>query len=41
MIVISEENGSIAVAAEGVLHEHLDRAQLLQMMLEGLRAIRK
>ena len=32
VIVISEENGSIAVAREGVLYENLDRGRLLQMM---------
>jgi diadenylate cyclase len=31
-IVISEENGSIAVAREGRLHENLDRAALQQLM---------
>jgi diadenylate cyclase len=32
VIVISEENGSIAVAWEGKLHENLDRASLLPLM---------
>jgi diadenylate cyclase len=41
VLVISEENGSIAVASEGVLHENLDREQLLQLMHERLRAMRK
>jgi diadenylate cyclase len=41
VIVISEENGSIAAASEGVLHEHLDREQLLQLMHERLRTVRK
>ena len=40
VIVISEENGSIAAASEGVLHENLDRDQLLQLMHERLRAVR-
>jgi diadenylate cyclase len=38
VVVISEENGSIAAASEGVLHENLDRGQLLQLMHERLRA---
>jgi diadenylate cyclase len=38
VLVISEENGSIAAASEGVLHENLDREQLLQLMHERLRA---
>jgi diadenylate cyclase len=41
ILIISEENGSIAAATEGVLHEHLERDQLLQLMTERLRAIRK
>ena len=41
ILIISEENGSIAAATEGVLHEHLDRDQLLQLMTEKLRATRK
>ena len=41
ILVISEENGSIAAASEGVLHENLDRDQLLQLMHERLRAARK
>ncbi|HEX9458784.1 MAG TPA: diadenylate cyclase CdaA [Thermoanaerobaculia bacterium] len=41
VLVISEENGSIAVATEGVLHENLDREQLLQLMHQRLRAMRK
>lgn len=32
VIVISEENGSIAVASEGDLREHLDRAALLDVL---------
>jgi len=32
VIVISEENGSIAAAREGHLHENLDRPALQQMM---------
>jgi diadenylate cyclase len=38
VLVISEENGSIAAASEGVLHENLNREQLLQLMHERLRA---
>ncbi len=38
VLVISEENGSIAAASEGVLHENVDREQLLQLMHERLRA---
>ncbi|MGZ7078873.1 MAG: diadenylate cyclase CdaA [Thermoanaerobaculia bacterium] len=34
VIVISEENGSIAVAREGVLYEHLDRGALQQMIAQ-------
>lgn len=34
VIVVSEENGSIAVALEGVLHEHLLRAALQTMLVE-------
>src|SRR5580765_4424671 len=41
ILIISEENGSIAAASEGTLHEHLDRDQLMQLMTERLRAIRK
>lgn len=41
ILVISEENGSIAAASEGVLHENLGRDQLLQLMHERLRAVRK
>ena len=37
VVVISEENGSIAVASEGVLHENLDRAGLLRIMNAQLR----
>ena len=36
VVVISEENGSIAVASEGVLHENLDRRGLLALMQERL-----
>lgn len=38
VLIVSEENGSIAAASEGVLHENLDREQLLQLMHERLRA---
>jgi diadenylate cyclase len=34
VVVISEENGSIAAASEGTLHENLDRPMLLQLMIE-------
>ena len=34
VIVISEENGSISAASEGVLHENLDRDMLVQLMTE-------
>lgn len=37
IVVISEENGSIAAASEGVLHENLDHDRLLQLMHERLR----
>lgn len=32
VIVISEENGSIAAAVDGVLHEHLDRVALGELL---------
>ena len=34
VIIVSEENGSVAVAREGVLTEHLDRAELLAVLTE-------
>jgi diadenylate cyclase len=34
LIVISEENGSIAAASEGKLHENLDRIMLRQLLIE-------
>ena len=34
IIVISEENGSIAAASEGMLHENLDRQSLLRLIAE-------
>jgi len=34
IVVVSEENGSIGVATEGVLHEHLDAAALAAMLEE-------
>jgi len=37
VIVISEENGSIATASEGVLHENLDRAALQLALVEKSR----
>ncbi|HYS55894.1 MAG TPA: diadenylate cyclase CdaA [Thermoanaerobaculia bacterium] len=36
VIVISEENGSIAAASEGTLHENLDRGALMRLMDERL-----
>lgn len=36
VIVISEENGSIAVATEGALQEHVLRAALRKLMIERL-----
>ena len=40
LIVISEENGSIAAASEGTLHENLDRILLRQLLIErfGVRS---
>ena len=40
LIVISEENGSIAVAGEGKLHENLDRLMLRQLLVERFGASR-
>lgn len=34
VIIISEENGTIAAAAEGVLHENVNRETLLRLMTE-------
>jgi diadenylate cyclase len=34
VIVVSEENGSVAVALEGKLYEHLDRDALHRMLME-------
>jgi len=34
VVIVSEENGSVAVAAEGVLHESLDAAALAAMLKE-------
>jgi len=34
VIIVSEENGSTAVANEGVLQEHVDRATLQNMLVE-------
>ncbi|HUP47735.1 MAG TPA: diadenylate cyclase CdaA [Thermoanaerobaculia bacterium] len=34
VVVVSEENGSIAAASEGVLHENLDRQSLRQLIVE-------
>ena len=39
VVVVSEENGSIAAASEGTLHEHLDRAMLLQLLVERFGAV--
>lgn len=36
VIVVSEENGSIAAATEGVLHENLDRDGLVRLMNERM-----
>ena len=40
VVVISEENGSIAIATEGTLHEHLDRRSLENWMDQRLRMVR-
>ena len=40
VIVISEENGSMAVANEGVLEEHLDGARLRQILVDRFGAVR-
>ncbi len=40
VIIISEENGSIAAASEGTLHENLDRLMLTQLMSERFGAAR-
>jgi diadenylate cyclase len=40
VIVISEENGSIALASDGTLHEHLDRAAVRALLEERLRGKR-
>ena len=40
IVIISEENGSIAAASEGTLHENLDRPMLLQLMIERFGAAR-
>ena len=40
VIVISEENGSIAVATEGKLHENVDRSSLVRIMHERLSEAR-
>ena len=40
LIVISEENGSIAAAGEGTLHENLDRLTLGQLLAERFGAPR-
>jgi diadenylate cyclase len=34
VIVISEENGSMSVATEGTLHEHVERGTLENMLAE-------
>lgn len=36
VLVISEENGSIAIATEGALHEHLDRRSLQEWLDQRL-----
>jgi diadenylate cyclase len=38
IIVISEENGSVAAASEGTLYEHLDRDMLHQLLIERFGA---
>lgn len=38
VIVVSEENGSIAAASEGALHENLDRPMLTQLLVERFGA---
>jgi diadenylate cyclase len=38
VIVISEENGSMAMAADGVLREHLDHAQLRALLVDRFGA---
>jgi diadenylate cyclase len=40
LIVISEENGSVAAASEGTLHENLDRLMLRQLLVERFGALR-
>lgn len=40
VIIVSEENGSIAAASEGVLHESLDRLMLRQLLTERFGARR-
>lgn len=40
MIVISEENGSMAVAADGVLQEHLDREAMMRALTHRFGAPR-
>ena len=40
VLVVSEENGSIAAASEGTLHENLDRDMLRQLMVERFGAAR-
>lgn len=38
VVIVSEENGSVAAASEGVLHENLDRPMLLQLLTERFGA---
>lgn len=40
VVVISEENGSIALASEGKLHENLDRETLVRLMHDRLSEVR-
>lgn len=40
IIIVSEENGSVAVATEGTLREHLDRTELRGLMSEKFGAER-
>ncbi|HKB79723.1 MAG TPA: diadenylate cyclase CdaA [Thermoanaerobaculia bacterium] len=39
VVVISEENGSVAAATEGVLYESLGRAELLRLMRDRLEPV--
>jgi diadenylate cyclase len=41
VIVISEENGSVAAASEGTLYEHLSRPDLSRILLRRIGSIRR